>query len=633
MCGISGFWAQNRPQGLENARNILLAMNAQIHHRGPDEDGIYVDETTTLGLSHKRLSIVDLTPAGAQPMFTKSGRYVIVYNGELYNTDEIRQSLASRNIQFRGHSDTEVLIEAIEAYGIEETLKKLNGMFALALFDIHQKTLYLARDHVGIKPLFWSFQNGVLLFGSELKPMISNPLWKGQIDLSALNNFFLFNYIPGPQSIYQNTHKLLPGHYIVLKDGGQPDVRQYWSAGEKVFQSGVPFTKENYIENFEELLSDSIRRQMVSDVPLGVFLSGGIDSSLVAALMQKNSGKPIKTFTIGFEEDAFDESQYARKVAAHIGSEHHEEILSVKRAQDIVTSLPDFYDEPFADSSQLPTMLLCQFARQHVTVSLSGDGGDELFLGYSRYFYGDKLFRLFDKLKHVPMMRHMLNAAARSSFANQRFLPQNFDFKLRKMAHLWEQKDTGSRYQELISLWSGQESPLLKSHLSENLREDAYHGTAPDNLSRMREHDINAYLPDDILQKTDRASMAYSLEARVPLLDIRVFQNALDIPAQWHVADGRGKYVLRSILAKHVPRPLFERPKHGFSVPIGEWLRKDMRDLAESYLSRAALNECGYIDADMITKRWKQHLAGTHNWQHSLWGVLMFQMWRAKYKI
>lgn len=632
MCGISGFWAQNRPQGSESAQNILRGMNAQIKHRGPDEDGIYVDPTTTLGLSHKRLSIVDLTPTGAQPMFTRSGRFVIAYNGELYNTDEIRQTLTQRGIEFKGHSDTEVLVEAIELYGIEETLKKLNGMFALAVFDIQQRILYLARDQVGIKPLFWSYQNGVLLFGSELKPMISNPFWRSEINFSALGDFFRFNYIPGPQSIYQNTYKLQPGHYLILKEGERPEEKAYWKPSSSL-PSAAPFTKENYIERFEELLSDAVRRQMVSDVPLGVFLSGGIDSSLVAALMQKNSGKPIKTFTIGFEEDSFNESHYAKDVAAHIGSDHHQEILSVKRAQDIVGSLPDFYDEPFADSSQLPTMLLCGFARKHVTVSLSGDGGDEAFLGYDRYFYGDKLFRTLDKLQHVSIMHPLLNMAANAPLGNLGFLPQNFDFKLKKMARMLKQPDAKSRYQELVSLWSGNDSPLLKNDLRHGGPEDRFGSQAGGNMAFMRALDIESYLPDDILQKTDRASMAYSLEARVPLLDIRVLQSALDIPVQWHTADGKGKYILRSILAKYVPRHLFDRPKHGFSVPIATWLRKDMRDLAESHLNPAALKECGYLDVDLITKRWKQHLAGTHNWQHSLWGVLMFQMWRARYKI
>ncbi len=632
MCGISGFWSINFPQGHDRAREILHTMIAQIHHRGPNEDGIYIDPTTSLGLAHKRLSIVDLTLTGSQPMFTHTGRYVIIYNGELYNTDELKKSLTSRNISFRGHSDTEILIESIEAYGIEDVLKRLNGMFSFAAYDTFTKTLFLARDQIGIKPLFWSYENDVLLFGSELKPIVYSPFWKGEINFEALNNFFHLNYIPSPQSIYKNVQKLQPGHYITFKEGEEPRITKYWSTPDANTSHSFLASKENYIEYFESILSDAVRRQMISDVPIGVFLSGGIDSSLVASLMQENSATPIKTFTIGFEEDTFNESNFAQEVANHIGSEHYQEILSIKRAQDIISKLPDFYDEPFADASQLPSMLLCEHARKQVTVCLSGDGGDELFLGYDRYFYGDHLFKFLDKAKYVPFIRSLLSICSSAKLLNKLPLPDNFDLKLRKMAYMLERQDVASRYQELISLWPHRTSPLLDKNLPKFSFTEHGETSENNNIGFMRQTDINKYLPDDILQKMDRASMAYSLEARVPLLDIQVVQSALQIPNQWHIDDGKGKYILRSILKKRFPPHLFDRPKHGFSVPIADWLRGDMRDLVESYLNPKALDECGYLDTAIINERWKQHMEGTHNWQQSLWGVLMFQMWRERYK-
>lgn len=626
MCGITGFWSGSKLPSEEAGIETLRHMMVGIRHRGPDMSDTWADPANGVFLGHQRLSIVDLSPAGAQPMTTRSGRFVIIYNGELYNTVELRDELVKKGISsFRGHSDTEVLIEHIEAFGVAATLPKLNGLFAFAVYDRQEKIMTLARDQLGIKPLFWSFRGGTLIFGSELKTFHKFPGWNMELNMQAVAGYFSRNYIQGPRSIYANCHKLLPGHYLTLSQGGVPLVNMYWSV-ESRQRPSVP--KCDLAGYFETLLTDAVKRQMVADVPLGVFLSGGIDSSLIASLMQKNATTPIRTFTIGFEEDAYNEAYYAREVSKILGAQHSEAILSLKQAIDLIPSLPEFYDEPFADSSQLPTMLLSRMARKDVTVCLSGDGGDELFLGYKRYFNGRNLFGKLDMMGHVPLAADIMESASHLPWHIMQ-APANMDLKLKKMAYMTRHKDIASRYDEMISLWPGKIGPV-QGRVPDS--PSVYVEYTSDNMGYMRAYDIESYLPDDILQKTDRASMAYALEVRVPFLDIRVVESALQVPHDKQFQWQRGKVILRDILAKYIPRQIFERPKSGFSVPIGAWLRHDLRDMAETYLSEQALNNLGFLDTGMIRTRWKQHLAGTHDWNHSLWGVLMFQLWHQKYK-
>lgn len=620
-----------------------------LRHRGPDDAGVWVDGEAGIGLAHRRLSIIDLSPAGHQPMVSAGGRYVVAFNGEIYNHLNLRRELEI-NADWRGHSDTETLLAGFEAWGVEATLKKAVGMFAIALWDRGERNLYLARDRMGEKPLYYGWQNGVFLFGSELKALKGHPSFQGEIDRGALALLLRHNYIPAPYSIYKDIRKLPAGTFLKLKVGGGqfaqgslPDPVPYWSLSA-VVEAGqrepIPSGDAEAISALEARLKESVGLQMVADVPLGAFLSGGVDSSTVVALMQAQSSRPVRTFTIGFNEDGYNEAEHAKAVARHLGTDHTELYVTPKEAMDVIPRLPVLYDEPFSDSSQIPTFLISQLARQHVTVSLSGDAGDELFGGYNRYFWAAKLWRW---LRVMPKparsgLAGVLTAMSPSSWnaafaSSSRLIPAAWFYanpgdKLHKLAEILAAKSPEEIYLGLVSHWKqpgavvvgGAEPPTA---LTEHVRQ----ASLPDFENRMMYLDALSYLPDDILVKVDRAAMGVSLETRVPLLDHRVVEFAWRLPLSMKIRNGQGKWILRQLLYRYVPKELIERPKMGFGVPIGSWLRGPLRDWAEGLLDESRLKREGFIHPEPIRLKWAEHLSGKRNWQYYLWDVLMFQAW------
>ncbi len=642
MCGIAGLWdfAAATPEG--ELRRLTTAMADSLHHRGPDDGGVWLDEAAGVGLGQRRLSIVDLSPAGHQPMVSACGRFVIVYNGEVYSHEEMRPELIARGIGFRGHSDTEVILEAIAAWGVERTVARLIGMFAIALWDRQERTLTLIRDRLGIKPVYWRLEGGRLLFGSELKALRAEPSWRPEVDQEAVASYLRHNYVPAPRTIYQGVRKLEPGRILTLRAGAEPVESQYWDA-RAVGRAGLaaPFALSDLelTDQLEALLKDAVGRRMIADVPLGAFLSGGIDSSLVVALMQAQSAGRVRSFSIGFEEAGYDEAPHAKAVAAHLGTEHTELYVSSAHALETIPRLAEWYDEPFADSSQIPTFLVSEMTRRHVTVALSGDGGDELFAGYNRYFLGAELWR---KLGWIPggLRRGAAGLIGAVPVAGwdrlaallprRLALPQAGD-KARKFADILGLADAGAVYRRLVSQWEHPE--LLLPGVAEPrgpLWDEALAREFPDLVTRMQLLDVLTYLPDDILTKVDRASMAVALEARVPILDHRVVEFAAHLPLSARIRDGQGKWLLRRVLDRYVPRALIERPKMGFGIPIDSWLRGPLRDWSESLLDPAGLAEAG-LDPAPIRQVWQEHLSGARNWQYRIWTILMLQAWRKRW--
>jgi asparagine synthase (glutamine-hydrolysing) len=650
MCGFVGFLGGLESSGFSDGKAVLLDMANSIVSRGPDDAGYWEDSNFQIGLGHRRLSIVDLTAAGHQPMLSESGRYVMVYNGEIYNHMDCRASLAKggSTLAWRGHSDTETLLAGFDAWGIKGTVEKSIGMFAFAVWDMQTHTLTLGRDRLGEKPLYYGWQgNGQhasFLFGSELKALKAHPAFAASIDRNALCLLMRYNYIPAPYSIYQGVAKLEAGCLLTVSLAQpEPNVVRYWSASEvAVAGCAAPFagTPTQAIDALEVLLKSAIQQQMMADVPLGAFLSGGIDSSTVVALMQAQSSRPVKTFTIGFNEEGYNEAVHAKAVAKHLGTEHTELYVSPQQALDVIPRLPTLYCEPFSDSSQIPTFLVSQLARQQVTVSLSGDAGDELFCGYNRYVMASKLWQ---KLSVFPAGSRRLAARGLTALSPSTWsallgpvqglllgtLHQaNLGDKLHKAAGVLASGSVDALYLGLVSHWhdpasiviGGTEPPTL---LTGNV--PALDGL--DDIQRMMGLDALTYLPDDILVKVDRAGMGVSLEGRVPFLDHRVVEFAWRLPQSMKLRDGVGKWVLRQILYRHVPKDLIERPKMGFGVPIGDWLRGPLRDWAENLLDEARLKREGYFHPGPIRKKWAEHLTGARNWQYHLWDVLMFQAW------
>jgi asparagine synthase (glutamine-hydrolysing) len=635
VCGISGLW---RFGGAPEAtlREQSAAMQNAIAYRGPDGDGCWCAAEAGIVLGHRRLSVIDLSPTGAQPMTSANGRIVITYNGELYNTDEIAAELA---MTFRGTSDTEVLAEAINRFGIEGALRRANGMFAFAAFDRQTRTLHLARDRLGIKPIYWTHQNRKFAFASELKALRRLTDFQFSIDPAAVAAYLRHACVPAPATIYGNVAKLQPGQRLEVTSEGVT-AHSYWNlaAIAAAGQTDPDLRADDVVvDELAALLADAVKRQMVSDVPLGAFLSGGVDSSTVVALMRAAGNGPVKTFTIGFREKAFNEADYARDVARHLGSDHTELILAADDALTLVPQLPLIYDEPFADSSQLPTLLISRLARQHVTVALSGDGGDEAFGGYVRYLGVDRLWRA---IRHVPRPGRALGAGAIRLIspavwdAGVQLLPRrlrqsHFGDKMLKGASLLDADGPFDMYRRLISQWP---DPLaVVNALGEKdgwIERYTTGGQNLDTTAQLRLIDMMGYLPDDVLTKVDRASMAPSLEVRVPLLDHRVVEFAWRLPTDRLIADGQGKRPLRAVLARFLPQALIDRPKMGFGVPIGEWLRGPLRAWAEELLSPQALAADDLLNSALIRKRFGEHLSGRRNWQHSLWTVLQLQAWR-----
>ena len=639
MCGITGFWTT---RSLLHPREVLDAMTDRLEHRGPDSRGILFDEARGIGLGHRRLSILDLSAEGHQPMRSPSGRYDLVYNGEVYNHGELRERLTHLHpeLRFRGGSDTEVLLAAIDLLGIEATLQAIVGMFAFALWDRQERCLHLVRDRLGIKPLYYGVQAGALLFGSELKALRAFPGFSPAIDRQALGDLLRFNSISAPRSIFEGVYKLMPGQWLTFEaPDAPPRARQFWDAGA-VAARGLanPFegTEREAIDALEDLLLKVIGDRMVADVPLGAFLSGGIDSSTVVALMQAQSDRPIKTFSIGYHEGAYNEAAHAAEVARHLGTDHTERYVAPEDAFAVLPDLPTLFDEPFADSSQIPTYLVSKLARESVIVSLSGDGGDELFAGYNRHLWGPRvaaMHRLPYPLRRA--LRRALQAPQPAQIdtiyaAVEPFLPDALKMRL-----------PGEKMQKVATLLGLRDAEALYLHLRSNIADPAtyiagidHHRppeiAAPSGASAaeaMMFRDQCSYMPDDVLTKVDRASMAVGLEARVPLLDHRLVAFAWSLPLGLKLQNNTTKWVLRQVLYRHVPQALIDRPKMGFGVPIDSWLRGPLREWAGDLLSPDAMRARGYLNPEPVQTLWAEHLSGESNHSHKLWNVLSFQAW------
>ena len=649
MCGIIGFLGGDFTNDqLSNA--ILEEMSDQIVKRGPDSAGIWLDSSSKIALGHRRLAIVDLSPAGYQPMTSGSNRYVMTYNGEIYNSDEIRNELIKSRVtvNWRGHSDTEVLLAGFDAWGVRETVSRVTGMFAIAVWDKELEQLTLIRDRVGEKPLYYGWQgsgsNKVFLFGSELKALKKHPQFINEIDRGSLALYMRYCYVPAPHSIYKGIMKVEPGTIVtVTLQESEHTTEKYWNALD-VVRTGAesPFegTVSEVTNNLDIALRKTISQQMMADVPLGAFLSGGIDSSTVVALMQAQSSRPIKTFTIGFSETGYNEAEFAKLVAGHLGTEHTELYVSSQDALNVIPKLPNLYCEPFADSSQIPTFLVSSLARHHVTVSLSGDGGDELFCGYNRYLFADKLWK---GLSMTPAsVRELVGKSIKSLPAAgwnktfellNRITPRKFNGiswgdKLQKGAGVIASKDLTNLYQGLVSNWQDPSAVVIGDGEHDRIfSTDVQLLSDVGDVQKMMAIDTVSYLPDDILVKVDRAAMGVSLETRVPFLDHHIFEFASKIPLSMKLKNGVGKTVLRDVLYRYVPKDLIERPKMGFGVPVADWLRGPLRGWAEEFLGESRLRSQGFFYPRIVREMWSEHLSGTRNWQSQLWAVLMFQAW------
>lgn len=640
MCGIAGFWS-NKHANID-VKNVALGMAKKIDHRGPDSQGVWVNESGHVALAHRRLSIVDLSNAGAQPMVSPCSRYTIVFNGEIYNHQALRRLIAdTHEICWKGHSDTETLLMAFSVWGIEDTLSQLNGMFAFALWDSVEELLFLARDRMGEKPLYYGIMGDSFVFASELKALRAHPEWEGEIDRNSLALFMRHGYVPAPYSIYKNIRKLPPANYLVINalDGFRFEPKCYWDL-ERI--ASTTARVDHGIDELHQLLLDAVKIRMEADVPLGAFLSGGYDSTLITALMQAQSNVPVKTFSIGFDEKVYNEADHAKKIAAYLGTEHTELYVTPLEAMNVVPLLPVMFDEPFADSSQIPTYLVSKMARSNVAVCLSGDGGDELFCGYNRYVTGYRIWQLINKYPK-PIRQSLAwlfrNLSGNKLDAIQRLLPDRLQVsslsdRLPKLAEVLSCDEGGQFYRNLVSHWKLPNDVVLGAAEPSMLYSD---NRLQDKFESFQEEmmylDMMTYLPDDILVKVDRASMAVSLEARVPFLDHRVVEHSWAIPLDNKYRNGQGKWILKEILYKYVPKDMMDRPKMGFGVPIESWLRGPLRDWAENLLSRENLTKGGYFNVEMVRNRWEEHISGKRRWHYSLWNVLMFQAWLEEEKL
>ena len=646
MCGIAGILGFYGDKSYH-----LKAMTNALVHRGPDDSGVWVDEASGVGLGHRRLAILDLTPAGHQPMASQSGRYEITFNGEIYNFLELRAELENRGHRFRGRSDTEVMLAAFDEWGLVKALSRFVGMFAFALWDGHDRAMHLVRDRLGKKPLYYCWADDVFLFGSELKALRAHPAFKFEPDRNAVALYMRYGYVPAPYTIYKDVFKLPPGTILRVVPSSPGNVEapcQYWSIHEDAAHGEPSYLKSGVgdaIAQLDHLLRDAVKVRMISDVPLGAFLSGGIDSSLVVALMQSQSGSPVRTFTIGFEEADFNEAEHAKAVAKHLGTNHTEFYVTAEESKSVIPLLPELYDEPFSDSSQIPTYLVSKLARQHVTVALSGDGGDESFFGYKRYRTARYLWG--------PI--HWLPEAMRSSIAgvlsmvsptvlkdllpwitpelNKHGRSGTVWDKLQKAASLLKAKNPEYLYQALVSCWEMPENVVLSAKEPVIPHRASIRANDRNSFcSYMMYQDTVRYLPDDILVKVDRANMGVSLECRNPLLDHRVVEYAWTLPLHMKYNNGQGKWILRQLLEKYLPKEYINRPKSGFTVPIASWLRGPLREWTEDLLNKERLNRDGFFNSALIRRRWEEHLSGTRNWHRQLWAALMFQCWLDRWR-
>ena len=624
-------------------------MANQLAHRGPDGAGIWVCENSHVALGHRRLSILDLSENGAQPMHSSSGRFVLTFNGEIYNHTELRKKLGRH--PWRGHSDTEVMLAAIEAWGLKQAVKEFRGMFAFALWDCNQRQLSLGRDRLGIKPLYYGWHNSVFLFGSELKALHAHPEFKAVVCPIALQNYTNYRCVPAPLSIFKNTYKLQPGTVLQLRnptDRVAPEA--YWSAEEVAMKGiGSPYLGSEFdcVNALEDVIGKAVSRRLVADVPVGTLLSGGIDSSLVTAMAQRLGSSRVKTFSVAFDEGEYDESNHAEEIAAYLGTEHTELTVTARGALDLIPSLPELYDEPFADSSQIPTHLIFALARQHIVVGLSGDGGDELFGGYSRYV---KNMSRWERLVRFPMWsRHAIGRAAGRTpyqatklfsdvsrvFGSGRQCAEFLHYRIRRTGAIAASADMSEFHQLTMAAHDWQDvrkststSDVLGQGVTRWRLKDS---SKMDSLQKMCLLDSLWYLPNDILTKVDRASMGASLEARVPLLDSDVFEFAWMLPTPMKLNGGSGKWILKLLLSRYVPLEMFDRPKQGFGVPIAAWLRRDLREWAEELLSHKQLSQHGFFDPEPMRQIWADLLAGNDLWQPYIWTLLMFQSWYEKW--
>jgi len=640
VCGIAGFLNTSRDQPPDELERVVRRMSNSLRHRGPDDEGTWVDAEAGVALGHRRLSVLDLSPLGRQPMRSASGRFLIVLNGEIYNFRELRQELASRGHSFVTQTDTEVALAAFTEWGVESALAHLDGMFAFALWDRVDRTLFLCRDRMGQKPLYYGWSGNVFLFGSQLKALVTHPVSRAEVDRAALSAYVRFNYIPAPYSIFSGFCKLSPGSLLVLDSSNgprSPVVKTYWSLSEVIERQRtlrLSCSPDEATDQLEPLLRVAIRRCMIADVPLGAFLSGGVDSSTVVALMQAESSRPVKTFTIGFEEAGYNEAESARQVAKHLGTDHTELYVNADQAMAVIPRLPGLYDEPFADSSQIPTLLVSELARRQVTVALSGDGGDEIFGGYNRYLWGPRLWR---PVGWLPASLRLVIGRALATvdphtwdrICSRTFGVNRPGEKIHQLAQAMPARTREEFYGRLVSYWRDPGAVVLDATEAGTLLHRRAAWPALGSFEEwMMYLDSSTYLPGDVLVKLDRASMGVSLEARAPLLERSIVEFAWRLPLSLRIKGKEGKWLLRRVLDRYVPSSLVSRPKQGFGVPIDSWLRGPLRDWAETLLDERRLRHDGFFDPRPIRRRWSEHQSGNSNWHFSLWGILMFQAWQ-----
>ncbi|MDZ7698238.1 MAG: asparagine synthase (glutamine-hydrolyzing) [Deltaproteobacteria bacterium] len=639
MCGIVGFFAN---QDFGPMKASLMRATSTLRHRGPDDTGHFFDQNFGVGLGHRRLSVIDLSHAGRQPMASDNGRVYIVYNGEIYNFQQIRKTLESAGHRFRTQTDTEVILAAYNEWGVD-CLERFVGMFAFAIWDKKTQNLFMARDRIGIKPLYYHHRPGMFIFASELKALMAFEHFPKAVDPDALALYLHYQYVPGPRTIFEDTWKLLPGQYL-LYDGENPASRTYWSIPQWG-ESDLQENEEESVAELERVLGEAVSCRRISDVPLGALLSGGIDSSVVAALLQKTSHGRVRTFSIGFREVGYNEAPWASKVADHLGTDHTEFYVTPQDAMNLIPKLPEIYDEPFADSSAIPTCLVSRLARSRVTVALSGDGGDEQFAGYVRYWSTRAMAEVFQRFpqslrKSLGMLLESLPPSWVEKWympwrdvLPQRFRVTNFVDKWQKLICLMRRVSLEELYRMTICLWSEND---IRSICDREIVPTRYEETFSETetwtiLSRLMRVDQKTYLPDAMLTKVDRASMAYSLEVRVPLLDHRVLEFTAKIPERLKYKNGKGKYLLRKLLSRYVPENLFERPKMGFGVPIDTWFRGDLKSLLLDYLSAERLKKEGLFNPEPVESTIKEHLSNKSNHQYRLWALLMWEMWRERW--
>lgn len=648
MCGIVGWIDFTKAAGREQLESTVSSMADMLAHRGPDDSGFWADEKNGVAFGHRRLAILDLSSHGHQPMISADGRYVLVFNGEIYNCMELRAHLKKMGHRFRGHSDTEVMLTGFVQWGVNESVSRFNGMFAFGLWDSKDQALYLGRDRLGEKPLYYGWAGRNFLFASELKAIKAHPDFCGRVDRDSLTLFFRYNYIPSPYSIYKGINKLPPASLLTVRyESDISEPVSYWSLKQVAESTCNGFHDKSEIEvlaGFENLLHDSIKLRMLSDVPLGAFLSGGIDSATIVAIMQVINNSPVRTFTIGFEEKIYNEAEEAKAVARHLGTDHTEMYVTSKDAFSVIPGLPTLYDEPFADSSQIPTCLVSIMAKQHVTVCLSGDGGDELFGGYNHYLLGDRIWR---KIRWMPpACRHAaayfltlipprrLNRMFRlpgsivGSSGLRNTLPGDM---LHKLAEVIAADSRVDLYRNMISQWKNPNLLVLGgSEPSDNPASYKKQVESQDFIQYMMYQDMVTYLPDDIMAKVDRASMGVSLEVRAPFLDHRIAEFAWKVPQNMKIGGGRGKLLIKKLADKYIPQELVKKPKTGFSIPIDYWLRGPLKEWAEELLDARRIKDATYLNPEPIRKKWDEHQSQERNWQNYLWSVLMFQAWLAE---